>query len=298
MPATRFEYGTKEVRGRLDQEVAGTEMINQRMLSDRNKSDAFTLIELLVVIAIIAILAAMLLPALALAKERAKRTQCVSQLRQLSAGCHMYATDNTDWFPIWGADPTDPAHPKNVINGLWYCRYIWSGPINTKVPQQLEAGAVPGSSWYNNLGYLYTSKFVADGRVLYCSSFTGTSPLSAEQYSSPSFMSTDGSGNCRSSYMFNPWVINPGANNRRLIEKQSQAGLRKIFIMDYLSAGNPPNLNAHYRFRGWNLAFSDASVSFAKSPQAVALVASGQPTLDSVNQQFTNILTLLEAAAR
>ncbi|MEI6193329.1 MAG: prepilin-type N-terminal cleavage/methylation domain-containing protein [Verrucomicrobiota bacterium] len=64
-----------------------------------NLARAFTLIELLVVIAIIAILAAMLLPALARAKESGKRIACLNNLRQLSLAAQMYVSDNQGFYP-------------------------------------------------------------------------------------------------------------------------------------------------------------------------------------------------------
>jgi len=72
------------------------------------------LIELLVVVAILAILAALLLPALIRAKVRAQAVQCMSNTRQLMLAWHLYATDHDDWFP-----PNEDNHsPGNWVSGL------------------------------------------------------------------------------------------------------------------------------------------------------------------------------------
>src|SRR6476646_2461109 len=67
--------------------------------SNGRANRAFTLIELLVVIAIIAILAAMLLPALARAKEKARRTSCCNNVKQTAMGILMYVDDHDNYLP-------------------------------------------------------------------------------------------------------------------------------------------------------------------------------------------------------
>lgn len=270
-------------------------MKHAKQIEHRNKSfKAFTLIELLVVIAIIAILAAMLLPALAKAKSKALRTVCLSQLKQCAIGSLLYAGDSNDMFPTW----THPATGAiNLMRGTWYSRYAWSGNPNTRVPRTIQPPTVFGAGQFNNLGYLYPTKYAGTGKIFWCPSYKADALLGIGRYSTPEFMSSDAGGDVRSGYMFNPWMKNPvgAADEYRIMQKTSDIKQRKILLMDYLGSNTTLDELAHARDQGWQLAFNDGSVSFAKSTKAIALA---QTLVDYDNVTLTNILTMLEQSAR
>ena len=99
-------------------------------ISGRSDHSGFTLIELLVVIAIIAILAAMLLPALARAKKEAVRTQCFSNQHQIGLAYHMYADDSSGYFPV--TDGCFTLSQRDSFQSQPVSRYGFpTGPVHT-----------------------------------------------------------------------------------------------------------------------------------------------------------------------
>ena len=171
------------------------------------KRRAFTLIELLVVIAIIAILAAILFPVFAQAREAARSTACLSNLKQIGLGIHMYAGDYDEQFPDGGYGAPrnwEVNHDVNPYAPNNQCLDAGGGYQGQTLPNipgpQPFTGCRYGFEFYRILMHIQLNPYTKNNGIFYCPS---------DKFHSPS---QENIGMGSQSYQWFPnWVYNsPG----------------------------------------------------------------------------------------
>jgi len=134
----------------LSSDLSGVAQAKSEALQGRRMEGGFTLVELLVVIAIIALLMAILMPALARAREMGKRAVCQSQIKQLAVGWYMYCDDSKEKVPV-GDVWYSWTFPTGASGGpqLAWCEW----------PHRLHPGVTPGSSTTPTYATNYTGQY-------------------------------------------------------------------------------------------------------------------------------------------
>lgn len=213
---------------------------------------AFTLIELLVVIAIIALLAAILFPVFSRARENARRSSCLSNIKQILLSVHMYTQDNDEYLPHY-SDPnqvnatSNTNYLSNSTTDLYYACFGWAGAPSTG-PNWSGSGqdATQLYLWQQSRPL---NNYLKSTQVLMCPDFGDTN-------------TSWGSGNWPSPYNTADNILgNSYAINTRL-----------IFPSGWTDGRNQPG-DMGYGYT--TLAQNSASLSSIQHPSETALIADG-----------------------
>lgn len=232
---------------------------NRTRTHSKRQGKGFTLIELLVVIAIIAILAAILFPVFARARENARRTSCLSNLKQIGLGFMMYTQDYDEKYPqSFAYNPQVPANGSwGGSPGAYY--WFWQNMIYPYVKSNQLFVCPNGDT---SATTPYYANYGVNGNVIRKS----TGPISMAEISSPStvYMVMDAGSYCLQegggSYTYYNWAAKPSLGFWYLpgtAKYATDPGYTGFYASDFNSDGR--------HFDGNNVAFGDGHVKWVKT---------------------------------
>ena len=225
----------------------------------------FTLIELLVVVAIIAILAAMLLPALGRAREAARGGACMNNFKQIGLAISIYGDDNADYVPpfYYAGGNTQPTSKYYQLTG--WDDYFRPWMISYVASNNWPSGS--GYIWPMSLGKLYADRLLPDPSVFFCPSqayqdfvYYPSKPNPWGTLPFPQWIDRLGVG-----YNYNPHRKNYGGGQNgfyRAYETLRRFPDEKALACDLLTIWRPVD-SAHDD--AWNLLFPDGHVGLKRS---------------------------------